>query len=138
MPTGGKMPGMAELSSSAGSNGPSLRTCARAVAMSIAIAVNGSVRSANVASGPRKSAITVARPVLGNRWVLTCCRSRATTAPLSDPTEVPATMPGAMACSLSACSIPTCTAPRLAPPPSTYPTGRGRSAMPMSASVALR
>src|SRR5215472_88418 len=55
--------------------------------------------------------------------------SRASTAPLSEPTEVPATMSGGTSRSPSACSIPTCTAPRLPPPPSTYPTGRGRSAM---------
>src|SRR6516162_6915261 len=38
-------------------------------------------------------------------------------------------MSGGTSRSPSACSIPICTAPRLPPPPSTYPTGRGRSAM---------
>src|SRR6516225_6425810 len=158
--TGGKMPGMAELASSAGSSRPSRRTCGRAVAMSVVTAANGRARSAKVSSAPRKSAMTVLNPVLENRWVLVCCRVRAwassppgktrsrvirghrwdrrlaallgssaSTAPLSAPTEVPATMSGGTSRSPSACSIPTCTAPRLPPPPSTYPTGRGRSAM---------
>ena len=151
------MPGMAALASRAGSRGPSHSTCGRAVATSMATAANGRAAAANVGSVPRKSPMTAASPVLGNRCVLVCCRvrtwassppgntisrvslahrwdrrfaalagSKATTAPLSDPTEVPATMAGAMSCSLSACSIPTCTAPRLPPPPSTYPTGQGK------------
>ena len=56
-------------------------------------------------------------------------RCMASTTPLSEPTDVPVTMSGGTSRSLSACSIPTWTAPRLPPPPSTYPTGRGRSAM---------
>src|ERR1700733_9044201 len=158
--TGAKMPGMAVLASSAGISRPSRSTCGRAVAMSVVIAANGSVRSAKVRSGPMKSPITVASPVLGNRCVLVCCRVRAwassppgktrsrdirahrcdsrlaallgsmaSTAPLSEPTEVPVTMSGGTSRSPSACSIPTCTAPRLPPPPSTYPPGRGSSAM---------
>src|SRR5271156_3665271 len=55
--------------------------------------------------------------------------SMASSTPLSEPTDVPATMSGGTSRSPSACSIPTWTAPRLPPPPSTYPTGRGRSAM---------
>src|SRR5215472_9861253 len=75
---------------------------------------------------------TRSRVIRGHRWdrrLAALLGSRASTAPLSEPTEVPATMSGGMSRSPSACSIPTCTAPRLPPPPSTYPTGRGRSAM---------
>jgi hypothetical protein len=75
--TGGKMPGMAALASSAGSRRPSRRTCGRAVAMSVVTVANGSARSAKVRSAPRNSEMTVASPVLGNRCVLVCCRVRA-------------------------------------------------------------
>ena len=71
------MPGMAALASSAGSSRPSRRTCGRAVAMSVVTTANGSARSAKVRSAPRKSVMTVASPVLGNRCVLVRCRVRA-------------------------------------------------------------
>ena len=106
-----------------------------------------------------KSPMTAASPVLGNRCVRVCCRVRAwassppgktrsrdsrahrcdsrlaallgsmaSTTPLSEPTEAGHDVRRDVALA-SACSIPTWTAPRLPPPPSTYPTGRGRSAM---------
>ena len=45
--------------------------------------------------------------------------SRATSAPLRAPTDVPSTRSGSMPRSNSACSIPTSAAPSTPPPPST-------------------